>query len=116
MVEIIIIFTISSYITYYLVEVIGFNWIQMFLAITGLMVGSGYLIQWLTPVQLIMDMIQDIKKITIFNVSIFGGTNLFISWYLLYKHFGWQKAATIGLGSPVAAGLITAAIQYARHA
>ena len=49
------------------------------------------------------------------DISIFGSTNLFVSWYFLYNKFGIYKTAAIGLGTPIVAGMISASIESIRN-
>jgi hypothetical protein len=104
--QVIFIGFISNYITYTLANHYNLSWIQMIFVVALLMVLSTYLVNYLTPLRYIQDILDDMKKVHVFGIAIFGASNIFASMVVLYKHYGLLYALAISFCASTLAGII----------
>jgi hypothetical protein len=51
-------------------------------------------------------MLEDMKKVHIFGIAIFGASNIFASLFVLYKHYGLLYALAISFCASTLAGFV----------
>lgn len=104
--QVLIIGSISNYITYTLANDYNLSWLPMIFAIASLMIMSTYLVNYLTPLKYMQSMLEDMKKVQIFGIAIFGASNIFVSLFVLYKHYGLLYALGISFCASTLAGFV----------
>lgn len=108
--EVVFIGLISNYITYKLAFDYKLSVYQMVGAVTILMTLTKYLIEYITPLKIIQNILNDMKHVQIFGVAIFSASNIFANMFVLYKHYGLLPALGISFGASTLAGFCVVAI------
>lgn len=104
--EVLFIGFVSNYITYTLANDYNLSWTHMIFVVTVLMILSTYLINYLTPLKFIQGLLEDMKKVHVFGIAIFGASNIFANIFVLYKHYGLLYALAISFGASTLAGFV----------
>ena len=106
--QIVFVGLISNYVTYKLAFEVRLTAYQMLGVVAVFTILLNYLVNYITPLKFIQDILEDMKRVHVFGIAIFGASNLFIGMYVLYKYYGLLPTLGISFGAPAlaAAGIV----------
>jgi hypothetical protein len=113
--EIVLIGLIGNYITYMLAFDYNLSAYQMLGVSALLMTLTKYLVDYITQLRFLQNILDDLKRVQILGIAVFGATNLFTSLFVLYKRYGWFTALGISFGAPALAGFAVATLDTIIH-
>jgi len=106
--QIVFVGLISNYVTYKLAFEVRLTAYQMLGVVAVFTILLNYLVNYIAPLKFIQDTLEDMKRVHVFGIAIFGASNLFIGMYVLYKYYGLLPTLGISFGAPAlaAAGIV----------
>jgi ABC-type transporter Mla maintaining outer membrane lipid asymmetry permease subunit MlaE len=108
--QIVFVGLISNYVTYKLAFEYQLTAYQMLGVVAVFTMLLNYLVNYITPLKFIQDILEDMKRVHVFGIAIFGASNLFIGMYVLYKYYGLLPTLGISFGAPALAALSIVAL------